>query len=95
MSQSIVSDRDLNFHHEAQLKQNVQTLEDMMWACVLDFKGKWDEHLLLIDFADNNSFQSTIGIVLSEALYGRKCISEIYWSDLGDRRFIDPELVQQ
>ena len=46
-------------------------MEDMLRACVLDFKGNWDEYLPLIEFAYNNSFQSTIGMAPYEALYGR------------------------
>ena len=50
----------------------IQTLEDMLRACVLDFGGSWDEHLALIEFAYNNSYQSSIQMAPYEALYGRK-----------------------
>ena len=35
-------------------------LEDMLRACVLDLKGSWDEHLPLVEFAYNNSYQLSI-----------------------------------
>ena len=30
-----------------------------------------------------------------EALYGRRCRSLIHWDDVGERRILSPELVQQ
>lgn len=34
-----------------QAERTIQTLEDMLRACVIDFKGNWDDHLPLIGFA--------------------------------------------
>ena len=36
------------FHaqNDRQLECIIQTLEDMLKACVIDFKGSWDDHLL-------------------------------------------------
>ncbi|XP_070025336.1 uncharacterized protein [Nicotiana sylvestris] len=48
---SIISDRG---------ERTIQMLEDMLRACVLDFKGNWDDHLPLIEFAYNNSFHVSI-----------------------------------
>ena len=45
---------------DGQFERTIQTLEDMLRACVLDFEESWDEHLSLIEFAYNNSYQSTI-----------------------------------
>ena len=61
---------------DGQFERTIQTLEDMLRACVLDFKGGWDQHLSLIEFAYNNSYQSTIQMAPYEALYGRKCRSD-------------------
>ena len=30
-----------------------------------------------------------------EALYGRKCPSPVYWVEVGERKMLGPELVQQ
>jgi len=40
------------FHPEIdrQTERTIQTLEDMLRACVLDFQGSWDEYLDLIEF---------------------------------------------
>ena len=58
-----------------------QVMEDMLRACVLDFKGSWDEYLALIEFAYNNSYHSSIGMTPYEALYGRPCRSPVCWAE--------------
>ncbi|XP_022889496.1 uncharacterized protein LOC111405036 [Olea europaea var. sylvestris] len=40
-------------------ERTIQTLEDMLRACVLQFKGNWDTHLPLMEFAYNNSYHSS------------------------------------
>ena len=50
----------------------IQTLEDMLRACVIDFKGSWDNHLPLIEFAYNKSYHSSIQMAPYKALYGRR-----------------------
>lgn len=67
----------------------------MLRAYVLDFKGNWDEHLPLIEFAYNNSYPSSIGMAPYEALYGINCRSPICWYEVGERRMLGPDLVQQ
>ncbi|EOY21616.1 Uncharacterized protein TCM_013563 [Theobroma cacao] len=64
---------------DGQSERTIQTLEDMLRACVIDFIGSWDRHLPLVEFACNNSFQSSIGMAPYEALYGRKCRTPLYW----------------
>uniref|UniRef100_A0A2N9GV60 RNA-directed DNA polymerase n=1 Tax=Fagus sylvatica TaxID=28930 RepID=A0A2N9GV60_FAGSY len=74
---------------DGQSERTIQILEDMLRACVLDLKGSWANHLCLVEFAYNNSFQSSIGMAPYEALYGRKCRSLICWDEVGakvDRR---------
>ncbi|XP_070049896.1 uncharacterized protein [Nicotiana tomentosiformis] len=63
------------FHPQTdrQTKRTIQTLEDMLRACVLDFKGNWNDHLPLIEFAYNNSYHSNIKMASYETLYGRRC----------------------
>ena len=81
-------------HTDGQSKRTIQTLEDMLRACVIEFKGSWDTHLSLIEFAYNNSYQSSIGMAPFEALYGRKCRTPVCWDEVGERRLVGPELVQ-
>ena len=48
----------------------MQTLEDILRACMLDFQRNWEKRLSLVEFVYNNSFDATIDIVPYEALYG-------------------------
>ena len=41
---------------DGQSERTIQVLEDMLRACVLDFKGSWEEHLPLVEFTYNNSY---------------------------------------
>ena len=63
------------FHPQkaGQSEKTIQTLEDMLRVCVLEFKGSWDRYLPLMEFSYNNSYQSNIEMAPYEDLYGRKC----------------------
>ncbi|GJS82509.1 reverse transcriptase domain-containing protein [Tanacetum coccineum] len=78
-----------------QSERTIQTLEDMLRACVIDFGGNWDVHLPLAEFSYNNSYNSSIQCAPFEALYGRKCRSPVLWAEIGERSLIVPELVQE
>ncbi|GJT75895.1 putative reverse transcriptase domain-containing protein [Tanacetum coccineum] len=60
---------------DGQSERTIQTLEDMLRACVIDFRNGWERHLPLIEFSYNNSYHARIKVVPFEALYGRKCRS--------------------
>jgi hypothetical protein len=66
----------------------------MLRACVLEFKGIWVQYLPLIEFAYNNSYQATIGMLPYEALYGQKCQSPLYWDNVGERQTLGLKLIQ-
>ena len=74
MSVSIVLDQDPRFttHFKNSFQRAIQVLEDMLWACVLDLKGGWKEHLPLVEFAYNNSYQASIQMTPYGDLYGRR-----------------------
>ena len=84
------------FHPQTygQSERTIQTLEDMLRACVMEFKGSWDTHLALMEFAYNNSYQASIEMAPFKALYGRKCRTPVCWDEVGKRRLVGPELVQ-
>ena len=67
----------------------------MLRACILDFGVTWDNFLPLIEFSYNNRYQATIDMAPYEALYGRKCRSPIHWDEVGERKLLGPEIVQQ
>ncbi|KAL4032966.1 hypothetical protein IC575_006049 [Cucumis melo] len=85
-----------SFHPQTdgQSERTIQTLEDMLRACVLQLKGSWDTHLPLMEFAYNNNYQSSIGMTPYEALYGRPCRTPVWWNEVGERKLVGPELVQ-
>nr|GEX20447.1 hypothetical protein [Tanacetum cinerariifolium] len=65
-----------------QTERTIQNLEDMLRACVLDFRGSLDVHLPLVEFSYNNSYHSSVRCASFEALYGRKCCSPIMWAEV-------------
>nr|GEW64202.1 putative reverse transcriptase domain-containing protein [Tanacetum cinerariifolium] len=81
--------------NNGQSEHTIQTLEDMLRTCVLDFGGSWDVHLLLVEFLYNNSYHSSVRCASFEALYGRKCRSSIMWAEIGEGQLIRLELVQE
>ena len=80
---------------DGQSERTIQTIEDMLRVCALDFKGNWDDHLPLVEFSYNNSYHASIGMPPYEALYGRKCRSPMCWEEVGEQKILGPELVQQ
>nr|GEW47185.1 hypothetical protein [Tanacetum cinerariifolium] len=80
---------------DGQSEHTIQTLEDMLRACVLDFGGSWDVHLSSVVFSYNNSYHSIMKCALFEALYGRKCRSPIMWAEVGKGQLIGPKLIQE
>ncbi|GKB64101.1 putative reverse transcriptase domain-containing protein [Tanacetum coccineum] len=66
----------------SQSESTIQTLKDMLGACILDFGGSWDVHLPLVEFSYNNRYHSTMRCAPFKALYGRKCRSPIKWVEI-------------
>nr|GFA16274.1 putative reverse transcriptase domain-containing protein [Tanacetum cinerariifolium] len=91
---SIISDP---YHPETdgQSERTIQTLEDMLRACILDFGGSWDTHLPLVEFSYNNSYYTSIKCAPFEALYGRKCRSPVIWTEVGESQLVGLEIVQE
>ena len=65
----------------------------MLRARVIDFKGSWDDHLLLIEFFYNNSYHSSIFMAPFEALYGRICRSHVGWFEVGESSLFCPQII--
>ncbi|GJR85423.1 hypothetical protein Tco_0209434 [Tanacetum coccineum] len=80
---------------DGQSERTIQTLEDMLRACVIDFGGSWDRHLPLVEFSYNNSYHASIKAAPFEALYGRKCRSPVCWSEVGDSQLTGPEMIRE
>lgn len=58
-------------HTNGQSERTIQTLEDLLRMCVLDWGGHWADHISLVEFCYNNSYHASIGMAPYEALYGR------------------------
>ncbi|KAA3487058.1 Transposon Ty3-G Gag-Pol polyprotein [Gossypium australe] len=54
---------------DSQSERLIQVLEDMLRCCVLEFQSSWEKFLPLVEFAYNNSFQSSLKMAPYEALY--------------------------
>ncbi|GJW14633.1 putative reverse transcriptase domain-containing protein [Tanacetum coccineum] len=78
-----------------QSERTIQTIKDMLRACVIDFGNGWERHLPLIEFSYNNSYHASIKAAPFEALYGRKCRSPVCWAEVGDAQLTDPELIHE
>ncbi|GJW06872.1 putative reverse transcriptase domain-containing protein [Tanacetum coccineum] len=66
---------------DGQSERNIQTLKDMLRACVIDFGNGWVRYLPLVEFSHNNSYHASIKATPFEALYGQKCHSPICWAE--------------
>ena len=60
---------------------------------MINFKGSWDDHLSLIEFAYNNNYHSSIHMAPYEALYGRRFRSPNDWFEVGEAALIGPDSV--
>jgi hypothetical protein len=67
----------------------------MLRSCPLTYQDQWDECLPLAEFSYNNSYQESIKMAPFEALYGRRCITPLNWSEPGERWFYGVDLVKE
>ncbi|KAI3811207.1 hypothetical protein L1987_20926 [Smallanthus sonchifolius] len=75
------------------MEHTIQTPEDMLRACVIDFGNNWETNLPLVEFFYNNSYHTSIKAAPFEALYGRKCRSPNCWTEVLESQLTGPELV--
>nr|GEV58922.1 putative reverse transcriptase domain-containing protein [Tanacetum cinerariifolium] len=80
---------------DGQSERTIQTLEDILRACVIDFRKGWVKHLSLFEFSYNNSYHASIKVAPYEALYGRKCRSPVCWTEVGEAQLTSPEMIQE
>ncbi|GJT46654.1 putative reverse transcriptase domain-containing protein [Tanacetum coccineum] len=80
---------------DGQSERTIQTLEDMLRACVLDFGKNWDRHLPLVEFSYNNSLPCQHKAAPFEALYGRMCRSPVCWVEVGDAQLTGPAIIHE
>ncbi|KAG8489287.1 hypothetical protein CXB51_017338 [Gossypium anomalum] len=80
---------------DGQSERVIQILEDMLRCCILEFSGWWERYLPLVEFAYNNSFQSSIKMAPYEALYDRKCRTPLYWTELSENKIYRVDLIRE
>nr|GFC37528.1 putative nucleotidyltransferase, ribonuclease H [Tanacetum cinerariifolium] len=59
---------------DGQSERTIQTLEDMLRSCALEWTGNWDDYICLVEFAYNNSWHASIKCAPFEMLYGPEMI---------------------
>ena len=80
---------------DGQSERTIQTLEDLLRSCIIDFGKSWETHLPLVEFSYNNSYHTSINAAPFEALYGRKCRSPVCWAEVGDSQLTGPDIVHE
>ncbi|GKA00277.1 putative reverse transcriptase domain-containing protein [Tanacetum coccineum] len=80
---------------DGQSERTIQTLKDILRACVIDFGKGWVKHFPLAKFLYNYSYHASIKAAPYEALYGRKCRSPVCWAEVREARLIGPEMIQE
>nr|GEU85218.1 reverse transcriptase domain-containing protein [Tanacetum cinerariifolium] len=80
---------------DGQSERTIQTLEDMLWACAIDFGKGWEKHLPLVEFLYNNSYHASIKTAPFDALYGQKCRSPVCSAKVGDTQLTRPEIIHE
>nr|GEW38989.1 putative reverse transcriptase domain-containing protein [Tanacetum cinerariifolium] len=90
-------DMSTEYHHKTngQSERTIQTFEDMIRVCVIDFGKGWEKYLPLVEFSYNNSYHASIKVAPFEVLYGRKCKSPVYWAEVRDVQLTGPEIIHE
>nr|GEW70827.1 reverse transcriptase domain-containing protein [Tanacetum cinerariifolium] len=90
-------DMSIAYHPETkrQSENTIQTLKDMLRACVIEFGKGWVNHLPLVEFSYNNSYHASIKAAPFEVLYVRKCRLSVLWAEVREAQLLGPELIQE
>ncbi|GJX37832.1 putative reverse transcriptase domain-containing protein [Tanacetum coccineum] len=80
---------------DEQSERTIQTLDDMLRACAINYGKGWVKHLQLVEFSYNNSYHASIKAAPLQALYGRKCHSPVCWTEVGEAQILSPKLIQE
>jgi hypothetical protein len=80
---------------DGQTERVNQILEDMLRACVLTYGKDWEQSLSYAEFSYNNGYQASLVMSPFEALYGRKCMTPLMWSEVGERALVGPALIKE
>nr|GEY06586.1 putative reverse transcriptase domain-containing protein [Tanacetum cinerariifolium] len=95
MNSSVRSEDMEALYTNEQSERTIQTLEDMLRACVIEFGNGWERHLSLIEFSYNNSYHAKFKVAPFKALYGRKCRALVCWIKVRDAQLTSLELIHE
>ncbi|GKE71513.1 putative reverse transcriptase domain-containing protein, partial [Tanacetum coccineum] len=76
---------------DGQSERTIQTLKDMLRACVIDFGGSWDVYLPLVEFSYNNSYHSSTRCAPFEAIYESSLIAPVLVEETTDKAVLIKE----
>ncbi|WVZ80737.1 LOW QUALITY PROTEIN: hypothetical protein U9M48_028193 [Paspalum notatum var. saurae] len=79
---------------DGQTERTNQILEDMLRACALQYGTSWDKSLPYAEFSYNNSYQASLKKSPFEALYGRRCMTPLFWNQPGEKQVFRPDLIK-
>nr|GEZ10851.1 reverse transcriptase domain-containing protein [Tanacetum cinerariifolium] len=90
-------DMSMAYHPKTngQSERTIQTLKDMLQACVIDFGKGWERHLSLVEFSYNNNYHASIKAASFKVLYGQKYRSLVCWAEFGDVQHTGPEIIHE
>ncbi|GJV09264.1 putative reverse transcriptase domain-containing protein [Tanacetum coccineum] len=90
-------DMSIAYHPQtdSQSERTIQTQENILRACMIDFGNGWDRHLPLVEFSYNNSYHTSIKATPFEELDGHKCRSPVCWTEIGDSQLTGPEIIYE
>jgi hypothetical protein len=80
---------------DGQTKRVNQVLEDMLHACVMNYRDSWDKCVPLAEFSYNNSYRESLKMAPFKALYGRRCRTKLNWVEPDERMTFDLDLVMK
>jgi hypothetical protein len=80
---------------DGQAERVNQILEDMLRAFALQYGRSWDKSLPYAKFSYNNSYQESLKMAPFKMLYGHKCQTPLFWSEIGDWMVFGPIVLQE
>jgi hypothetical protein len=70
-------------------------LEDMLHACVMNYRDSWDKCLSLAKFSYNNSYQKSRKMAHFKALCSRRCRTPLNLVEPSERMTFGPNLITE
>jgi transposase InsO family protein len=78
---------------DGQTERVNQILEDMLRACALKDRKRWDKCLLYAEFSYNNSYQKSLKMSSFEVIYGHKCRTPLFWNEPRENQVFGLEIL--